>query len=149
MSVVENVGDARHRRRLAIRVKDSLRDVRSQLALLNRQVGTHLDLKDIDFDCLDLINSHGPLSPSALAKQAGRHPATLIEIPVRLERAGQIVRERATGDRRAVTGPLPPRATRRGLRPAVGNERSRRQPVRRADLQRFAQQAVGHLAFPS
>ncbi|WP_063051319.1 MarR family winged helix-turn-helix transcriptional regulator [Nocardia arthritidis] len=102
MGFVEDVGDARHRRRLTARVKGSLRDVRSQLALLNRQVGTHLGLKDIDFDCLDLINSHGPLSPSALAKQAGLHPATLTGILDRLERAGWIMRERATGDRRAV-----------------------------------------------
>ncbi|WP_280300459.1 MarR family transcriptional regulator [Nocardia abscessus] len=96
------MGDARHRRRLTARVKGSLRDVRSQLALLNRQVGTHLDLKEVDFDCLDLINSHGPLSPSALAKRAGLHPATLTGILDRLERAGWIMRERATGDRRAV-----------------------------------------------
>ncbi len=102
MHSVENVGDARHRRRLTARVKGSLRDVRSQLALLNRQVGTHLDLKEVDFDCLDLINSHGPLSPSALAKRAGLHPATLTGILDRLERAGWIMRERATGDRRAV-----------------------------------------------
>ncbi|WP_280343611.1 MarR family transcriptional regulator [Nocardia abscessus] len=102
MHFVENVGDARHRRRLTARVKGSLRDVRSRLALLNRQVGTHLDLKDVDFDCLDLINSHGPLSPSALAKRAGLHPATLTGILDRLERAGWIMRERATGDRRAV-----------------------------------------------
>ncbi|MEU4344413.1 MarR family transcriptional regulator [Nocardia sp. NPDC023852] len=102
MDSVENRRDARHRRRLATRVKGSLRDVRSQLALLNRQVGTRLDLEDVDFDCLDLINSHGPLSPRTLAKQAGFHPATLTGILDRLERAGWIMRERATGDRRAV-----------------------------------------------
>jgi DNA-binding MarR family transcriptional regulator len=45
---------------------------------------------------------HGLLSPSMLAKQAGLHPATLTGILDRLERAGWIVRERATGDRRAV-----------------------------------------------
>ncbi|WP_218006528.1 MarR family transcriptional regulator [Nocardia abscessus] len=61
-----------------------------------------LDLEDIDFDCLDLINSQGPLSPSALAKQAGLHPVTLTGILDRLERAGWIMRERATDDRRAV-----------------------------------------------
>lgn len=102
MDVVENGGDARHRRRLTTRIKRSLRDVRSQLALLNRQIGTRLELKDIDFDCLDLINSHGTLSPTALAKLAGLHPATLTGILDRLERTGWIARERATGDRRAV-----------------------------------------------
>ncbi|WP_238815565.1 MarR family winged helix-turn-helix transcriptional regulator [Nocardia brasiliensis] len=76
--------------------------MRSQLALLNRQVGARLELKDIDFDCLDLINTHGPLSPSALAKHAGVHPATLTGVLDRLERAGWIVRERASDDRRAV-----------------------------------------------
>ncbi|WP_433576619.1 MarR family winged helix-turn-helix transcriptional regulator [Nocardia brasiliensis] len=102
MSSVVNHGDPRHRRRVTTRIKGSLRAVRSQLALLNRQVGARLELKDIDFDCLDLINGHGPLSPSALAKHAGVHPATLTGVLDRLERAGWIVRERASDDRRAV-----------------------------------------------
>ncbi|WP_255218442.1 MarR family transcriptional regulator [Nocardia abscessus] len=42
------------------------------------------------------------MSPSALAKQAGLHPVTLTGILDRLERAGWIMRERATDDRRAV-----------------------------------------------
>ncbi len=102
MNFVNNLGDPRHRRRQTSRIKGSLRDARSQLALLNRQIGTRLELREIDLDCLDLINSHGPLSPSALAKQAGLHPATLTGVLDRLERTGWIVRQRATGDRRAV-----------------------------------------------
>ncbi|KIA65765.1 MarR family transcriptional regulator [Nocardia vulneris] len=102
MSSVVNDGDARHRRRVTTRIKGSLRAVRSQLALFNRQVGARLELKEVDFDCLDLINGHGPLSPSALAKHAGVHPATLTGVLDRLERAGWIVRERAGDDRRAV-----------------------------------------------
>lgn len=102
MSSVVNGGDPRHRRRVTTRIKGSLRAVRSQLALLNRQIGARLELKEVDFDCLDLINGHGPLSPSALAKHVGVHPATLTGVLDRLERAGWIVRERASDDRRAV-----------------------------------------------
>lgn len=104
-------GDRRARRRLATQIKESLRDLRNQLSLLNRRVGTHLDLKDVDLDCLDLIGRHGPLSPTALARRAGLHPATMTGILDRLERAGWIARERDPADRRAVTvRALPDRA---------------------------------------
>src|SRR5438552_13326832 len=93
---------ARRRRQLTAAVKASLRELRSQLALLNHQVGAHLDLKDVDLDCLDLIAGHGPLSPSALARRAGLHPATLTGILDRLERGGWVARDRDPTDRRAV-----------------------------------------------
>jgi DNA-binding MarR family transcriptional regulator len=86
-------------------VKESLRELRNQLSLLNHQVGARLELKDVDLDCLELIAQRGPLSPSALARAAGLHPATVTGILDRLQRGGWIVRERdpdAT-DRRAVT----------------------------------------------
>lgn len=35
-------GDARRRRRLASEIKDSLRELRNQLSLLNHQVGAHV-----------------------------------------------------------------------------------------------------------
>jgi len=60
-------------------------------------------LKDIDLDCLDVLSRSGPLTPSALARRAGLHPATLTGILDRLERAGWIVRDRAETDRRSVT----------------------------------------------
>ncbi|GAA4466199.1 MarR family transcriptional regulator [Phytohabitans houttuyneae] len=91
------------RRQLTNQIKDSLRDLRNQLSMLNRQVGAHLDLKEVDLDCLDLISRHGPLSPTALARRAGLHPATMTGILDRLERAGWIARERDPADRRAVT----------------------------------------------
>jgi DNA-binding MarR family transcriptional regulator len=95
-------GDPRDRRRLTTQIKDSLRDLRNQLSLLNRQVGSHLDLKDIDLDCLDLVSRHGPLSPSALARRTGLHPATMTGILDRLERAGWVTRDRDPSDRRTV-----------------------------------------------
>ena len=62
-----------------------------------------LALKDIDLDCLDVLARSGPLTPSALARQAGLHPVTLTGILDRLERAGWIARDRARADRRSVT----------------------------------------------
>ena len=92
----------RRRRRLNRAIKESLRELSIQLSLLNHQVGAHLDLKDVDLDCLDLIVRHGPLSPSALARRAGLHPATITGILDRLERGGWVAREHDPTDRRTV-----------------------------------------------
>jgi DNA-binding MarR family transcriptional regulator len=96
--------DAVVRRRATVALKDALRDLRNQLSLLNHQVSAHLALKDVDLDCLELIARHGPLSPSALARRAGLHPATMTGILDRLQKGGWIVRERDPegADRRAV-----------------------------------------------
>lgn len=91
-----------HRRRLTGDVREALRDLRIQLGVLNHRVGTRLELKDTDLDCLDLIARHGPMSPTALARRAGVHPATMTGILDRLERAGWIARDRDAADRRAV-----------------------------------------------
>jgi DNA-binding MarR family transcriptional regulator len=93
------------RRRLAMEIKDSLRELSNQLSLLNHQVGAHLELKDVDLDCLELIARYGPMSPSTVARRAGLHPATMTGVLDRLQRGGWIVRERdpEAADRRAVT----------------------------------------------
>jgi DNA-binding MarR family transcriptional regulator len=94
--------DARARRRLGTSIKDSLRALTVELSLLNHNVGGHLGLRDVDLDCLDLIDRHGPLSPSALARLAALHPATMTGILDRLERGDWISRDRDPADRRAV-----------------------------------------------
>ncbi|MET7451669.1 MarR family transcriptional regulator [Streptomyces sp. NPDC005574] len=100
MSSVRPEG-ARERRRLGSEIRESLRALGIQLSLLNQQVGARLELKSIDVECLDLINRHGPIGASALARLAGLHPATLTGILDRLERGGWIARERDPNDRRA------------------------------------------------
>lgn len=98
------VDAARARRRLITTIKESMRAMSTQLSLLNHQVGARIELKDVDLNCLDLLARHGPLSPTALAKRAGLHPATMTGILDRLERGGWVVRDRDpdTSDRRAV-----------------------------------------------
>ena len=92
----------RRRQQATTEIRDSLRELRIQLALLNYRVGSQLELKDVDLDCLDILDAHGPLSPTALARRAGVHPATMTGILDRLEKGGWVVRERDSADRRAV-----------------------------------------------
>jgi DNA-binding MarR family transcriptional regulator len=92
----------RHRKESTSEIRETLRALRIQLSLLNYRVGSQLELQDVDLDCFDIIDADGPLSPSALARRAGLHPATLTGILDRLERGGWIARERDPSDRRAV-----------------------------------------------
>src|SRR5437870_336558 len=98
----DKAGARRDRRRLSGAIKQALRALRRQLSFLNLRVGSCLELRDVDLDCLDLIASHGPLSPSALARRAGLHPATMTGVLDRLEQRRWIARERDPSDRRAV-----------------------------------------------
>lgn len=97
-------GRDHRRRRLITGVKDSLRELTNQLSLLDHQVARKAGLKDVDLDCLDMIERRGPLSPTDLARRAGLHPATVTGILDRLQRGGWISRDRDPEgtDRRAV-----------------------------------------------
>jgi DNA-binding MarR family transcriptional regulator len=101
-SVSPTSDEAIRRQKAASDIRQALRELRIQLALLNYSVGSQVELKDIDLDCLDILDTYGPLSPSALARRAGLHPATMTGILDRLERGGWIVRDRDPSDRRAV-----------------------------------------------
>ncbi|MEP6479311.1 MAG: MarR family transcriptional regulator [Rhodoglobus sp.] len=94
--------EPRDRRRSANAIKAGMRELGVQLSLLNRQVGARAGVNDPDLDVLDMIVRHGPLSPSALARLARLHPATMTGVLDRLEQGGWIVRERDANDRRAV-----------------------------------------------
>ena len=92
----------RRKRELGADIRASLREATNQVTLLGHHVGDSLDIRDVDFECLDLIGQHGPLTPSVLARLAGLHPATVTGILDRLEKGGWVVRERDPADRRAV-----------------------------------------------
>lgn len=92
----------RARRRRIAAAKQSLRELRIELAVLNHRIGSKIEIKDIDLDCLDMIVRHGPISPTALARRVGVHLATMTGILARLESGGWIVRDRVVNDRRAV-----------------------------------------------
>jgi DNA-binding MarR family transcriptional regulator len=98
----KRAGAIRHRQQSTAEIRNALRELRIQLSLLNYRVGSQVDLRDVDLDCFDMIDAYGPLSPSALARRAGLHPATMTGILDRLERGGWIARERDPSDRRAV-----------------------------------------------
>jgi DNA-binding MarR family transcriptional regulator len=95
-------GDEARGRGRSRAIKQSLRDLGAELARLNQSVGSRLDLRISDLDCLDLITRYGPISPTALARRASLHPATLTGILDRLERDGWIARDRDPADRRGV-----------------------------------------------
>ena len=97
-----NAGNMRRRRGLTVSVKQSMRDLRSGLSVLNQAVVDQLGLRSVDLDCLDLINAAGPVGPGELARRTNLHPATVTGILDRLEKGGWIVRERDPDDRRAV-----------------------------------------------
>jgi DNA-binding MarR family transcriptional regulator len=92
----------RGRQRTSSEVRNALQELRRQLARLNYRVGAAMGFKDVDLDVLDIVDATGPMSPSALAREAGLHPATMTGILDRLERGGWIARERDPDDRRAV-----------------------------------------------
>src|SRR5204863_9195094 len=101
MSPITTKG-AQRRQQTASEIRDSLRELRIQLALLNYRVGSQAELKDVDLDCIDILDAYGPLSPSALARRAGLHPATMTGVLDRLERGGWIVGDRDPSARRPV-----------------------------------------------
>lgn len=92
----------RARRRQIAEAKQSLRELRIELSVLNHRVGSRSEIKDVDFDCLDVITRYGPISPTTLARRIGVHAATMTGILDRLERGGWVVRDRDQRDRRAV-----------------------------------------------
>jgi DNA-binding MarR family transcriptional regulator len=92
----------RLRRRRIAEAKQGMRELRIELSMLDHRVGSRVELRDVDLECLDLITQHGATSPSALARRVGVRLATMTGILDRLERSGWVTRTRDEIDRRGV-----------------------------------------------
>ena len=90
------------RKTLSAGIRDALRDLSHQLNLLGRRVGAHVDLKETELDCLDVVVRTGPITAGALSRATGIHAATLTGILDRLEERQWVRRTRDGTDRRAV-----------------------------------------------
>lgn len=104
---MNDVGSSIERRRhrsTRNQLKMVMRGLRSGLSMLNQQVGSRISVKGPDLDCLDVIGERGPISPSALSRETGIHPATLTGILDRLESGRWVIRERdpESTDRRSI-----------------------------------------------
>ena len=55
--------EIRRRQRLTTEIRDTLRELGIQLALLNHHVSARLELKDVDLDCLNLIDRSRSTQP--------------------------------------------------------------------------------------
>lgn len=97
-----NVAQGHARRRLVNAVKDAVRGLRTELALLNRRVTGRLELREGDLDLLEVIARMGPMGPSTLARHTALHPATMTGVLDRLEKSGWVTRERDPRDRRSL-----------------------------------------------
>jgi DNA-binding MarR family transcriptional regulator len=87
---------------LADALRNTLRQLRIELAVATRRVAAATRLNDSDLDVLDVLARYGPQSPTALARRMGIHPATMTGVLTRLEKAGWIDRRRDITDRRSV-----------------------------------------------
>jgi DNA-binding MarR family transcriptional regulator len=79
-----------------------MRELNSQLSLLDQTVSSSVGLASSDLEILDLVGRRGPLTPSALSAISGVSPATMTGILDRLETEGWVRRERDPHDRRKV-----------------------------------------------
>jgi DNA-binding MarR family transcriptional regulator len=80
----------------------ALRDLATDLDLLDQVAATRLGIGRSDLRCLDVLSRRGPLGASALAAAVGLSPPALSAAMRRLERAGYLRRDRHPDDQRTV-----------------------------------------------
>lgn len=90
----------------------AVRDLIGVSRLLVARVAEHMGMGVNDMSAIGELLQHGPMGAAALAGRLGITSASATVLVDRLERAGHVVRERDTQDRRRVTVTLTPAARR-------------------------------------
>jgi DNA-binding MarR family transcriptional regulator len=84
------------------RATRDLRELIARAVVYNHYAATQLGLNPTDNQCMNLLELHGPMSPSRLARLAGLKPSAMTVVIDRLERAGFAFRAADPNDRRGL-----------------------------------------------
>lgn len=79
----------------------ALQDLRIGFEIVTERVAKATQLNPRDLSVLDVLNAHGPATPTAIADKTGITPTTLAAILTRLERDGRVSRYRNPQDARS------------------------------------------------
>ena len=90
------------RETLVWKIADLVRAYQREVDQLDDAACAYLGINRTDARCLDTIHQLGPLSPSALAREAGLPASSMTTVLDRLERRGFARRMRDKSDRRRV-----------------------------------------------
>jgi DNA-binding MarR family transcriptional regulator len=79
-----------------------LREVIDQSSEFSKNVGTHLDVNETDFNAMEHLITNGPMTAGALAKAVGISPGSATVMIDRLVAVGHVTRIPNPKDRRGV-----------------------------------------------
>lgn len=85
-----------------LRILQSLRRIIRAVDLHSRKLSMQHSITGPQLACLLVVNEHGPLTASSLAREVYLSPSTIVGILDRLEQKQLVVRQRSCQDRRVV-----------------------------------------------
>ena len=85
-----------------LKILQSLRRIIRAVDLHSRKLSMQHQITGPQLACLLVVNSHGPLTVSSLARQVYLSPSTIVGILDRLEQKALVLRRRSSHDRRVV-----------------------------------------------
>lgn len=91
-----------NRERLVQSVISGVRELDTELDLMDQTIADILGLNRTDAQCMDIITRAGPITPGALAERIGLTAGAVTTILDRLEAAGWVRRRRDIEDRRRI-----------------------------------------------
>ncbi|WP_111641685.1 MarR family winged helix-turn-helix transcriptional regulator [Marinimicrobium alkaliphilum] len=96
------------RQHLLAEADGALRKMSAQSTLFGHAIANSLGIRPTDLECLDLIQLHGSVTASQLAKATGLTSGAVTGLVDRLEQAGYVLRKPDANDRRRTNIELHP-----------------------------------------